>query len=387
MAEISIDQSKLPGVKEVCRDFAVLEDHTLAHSLQEQEIEHHLATNVQRNRLVQYDLQMAKQLQEEEDRKARARIQERHKDLERQDCEIAQEIQVKLVIEAEQRRRQEEDDEDIARILQQKELQEEKRRKKPHPEPLQKSTYDEGYYPESRGQPRGQESSAGRPGRGNSSPVAGGGEEGLQESQGTGKVFSGKEEAGARLEGLPLRPPRIWTSFVTLQASRTWHIKHPDQSLLIKVTTINSRTNEAFFFLLILTLFCSKLCWNPSWRSPGFLPASKDLPGDGLLPEHRDVHKQCLFFSPLSFSLGDLPPVSWAGQLNLAFVGQLFHSPPLPSRILVLGSRRAVFRPPLPSEDLVGLGRGQPKQAQGRRVERAPQRSSSLTRCNAGITA
>uniref|UniRef100_A0A670KJD2 Coiled-coil domain containing 50 n=1 Tax=Podarcis muralis TaxID=64176 RepID=A0A670KJD2_PODMU len=135
----------------VCRDFAVLEDHTLAHSLQEQEIEHHLATNVQRNRLVQYDLQMAKQLQEEEDRKARARIQERHKDLERQDCEIAQEIQVKLVIEAEQRRRQEEDDEDIARILQQKELQEEKRRKKPHPEPLQKSTYDEGYYPESRG--------------------------------------------------------------------------------------------------------------------------------------------------------------------------------------------------------------------------------------------
>uniref|UniRef100_A0A670KFN0 Coiled-coil domain containing 50 n=1 Tax=Podarcis muralis TaxID=64176 RepID=A0A670KFN0_PODMU len=380
MAEISIDQSKLPGVKEVCRDFAVLEDHTLAHSLQEQEIEHHLATNVQRNRLVQYDLQMAKQLQEEEDRKARARIQERHKDLERQDCEIAQEIQVKLVIEAEQRRRQEEDDEDIARILQQKELQEEKRRKKPHPEPLQKSTYDEGYYPESRGQPRGQESSAGRPGRGNSSPVAGGGEEGLQESQGTGKVFSGKEEAGARLEA---RRTRIGAPEVKGRSRRSPVQKRQAN----EVTTINSRTNEAFFFLLILTLFCSKLCWNPSWRSPGFLPASKDLPGDGLLPEHRDVHKQCLFFSPLSFSLGDLPPVSWAGQLNLAFVGQLFHSPPLPSRILVLGSRRAVFRPPLPSEDLVGLGRGQPKQAQGRRVERAPQRSSSLTRCNAGITA
>ncbi|XP_028587654.2 coiled-coil domain-containing protein 50 isoform X1 [Podarcis muralis] len=165
MAEISIDQSKLPGVKEVCRDFAVLEDHTLAHSLQEQEIEHHLATNVQRNRLVQYDLQMAKQLQEEEDRKARARIQERHKDLERQDCEIAQEIQVKLVIEAEQRRRQEEDDEDIARILQQKELQEEKRRKKPHPEPLQKSTYDEGYYPESRDRSYGSPREQARPRR------------------------------------------------------------------------------------------------------------------------------------------------------------------------------------------------------------------------------
>ncbi|MBZ3870317.1 Coiled-coil domain-containing protein 50 [Sciurus carolinensis] len=72
MAHISIDQSKLPGVKEVCRNFAVLEDHTLAHSLQEQEIEHHLASNIQRNCLVQHDLQewydakIARKLQEEE---------------------------------------------------------------------------------------------------------------------------------------------------------------------------------------------------------------------------------------------------------------------------------------------------------------------------------
>uniref|UniRef100_A0A670KHE4 Coiled-coil domain containing 50 n=1 Tax=Podarcis muralis TaxID=64176 RepID=A0A670KHE4_PODMU len=379
MAEISIDQSKLPGVKEVCRDFAVLEDHTLAHSLQEQEIEHHLATNVQRNRLVQYDLQMAKQLQEEEDRKARARIQERHKDLERQDCEIAQEIQVKLVIEAEQRRRQEEDDEERKRGGRRMPITTKAARQPPRTRSSmmqrspgscrRKSCWPATWTREQRRSPRTSTTHTNRCARG----------------QGKVTKVTGPEATSQR--GLPLRPPRIWTSFVTLQASRTWHIKHPDQSLLIKVTTINSRTNEAFFFLLILTLFCSKLCWNPSWRSPGFLPASKDLPGDGLLPEHRDVHKQCLFFSPLSFSLGDLPPVSWAGQLNLAFVGQLFHSPPLPSRILVLGSRRAVFRPPLPSEDLVGLGRGQPKQAQGRRVERAPQRSSSLTRCNAGITA
>ncbi|XP_053894831.1 coiled-coil domain-containing protein 50 isoform X2 [Malaclemys terrapin pileata] len=151
MAEISIDQSKLPGVKEVCRDFAVLEDHTLAHSLQEQEIEHHLATNVQRNRLVQHDLQVAKQLQEEEDLKARAQIQKRYKDIERQDCEIAQEIQVKLVIEAEQRRRQEEKDEDIARILQQKELQEEKKSKKHYPEPQGHTAHEDSYYPENGG--------------------------------------------------------------------------------------------------------------------------------------------------------------------------------------------------------------------------------------------
>ncbi|XP_065603887.1 coiled-coil domain-containing protein 50 isoform X2 [Cyrtonyx montezumae] len=148
MAEIGIDQSKLPGVKEVCRDFAVLEDHTLAHNLQEQEIEHHLATNIQRNRLVQHDLQVAKQLQEEEDLKARAQIQKRQKDLERQDSEIAQEIQVKLVFEAEQRRRQEEKDEDIARLLQQKELQEEKKRKKHYPESQGHKGYEDSYYSE-----------------------------------------------------------------------------------------------------------------------------------------------------------------------------------------------------------------------------------------------
>ncbi|XP_039929778.1 coiled-coil domain-containing protein 50 isoform X1 [Hirundo rustica] len=155
MAGIGIDHSKLPRVKEVCRDFAILEDHTLAHNLQEQEIEHHLATNVQRNRLVQHDLQVAKQLQEEEDKKARAQIQKHRKDLERQDCEIAQEIQVKLAFEAEERRRQEEKDEDIARLLQQKELQEEKKRKKHYPESQGHTGYEESYYAENGEQPWG----------------------------------------------------------------------------------------------------------------------------------------------------------------------------------------------------------------------------------------
>ncbi|XP_075572961.1 coiled-coil domain-containing protein 50 [Pelecanus crispus] len=140
---------------DMCRDFAVLEDHTLAHNLQEQEIEHHLATNVQRNRLVQHDLQVAKQLQEEEDLKARAQIQKHRKDLERQDCEIAQEIQVKLVFEAEQRRRQEEKDEDIARLLQQKELQEEKKRKKHYPESQGHTVYEDSYYAENGEHPWG----------------------------------------------------------------------------------------------------------------------------------------------------------------------------------------------------------------------------------------
>ncbi|XP_065496374.1 coiled-coil domain-containing protein 50 isoform X2 [Caloenas nicobarica] len=165
MAGIGIDHSKLPGVKEVCRDFAVLEDHTLAYNLQEQEIEHHLATNVQRNRLVQHDLRVAKQLQEE-DLKACAQIQKHRKDLERQDCEIAQEIQVKLVFEAEQRRRQEENDEDIARLLQQKELQEEKKRKKHYPESQGHTVSEDNYYAENeehpRGDPREQVSEPGR---------------------------------------------------------------------------------------------------------------------------------------------------------------------------------------------------------------------------------
>ncbi|KAM4887756.1 coiled-coil domain-containing protein 50-like isoform 2-T2 [Thomomys bottae] len=150
MAEVSIDQSKLPGVKEVCRDFAVLEDHTLAHSLQEQEIEHHLASNIQRSRLVQHDLQVAKQLQEE-DLKAQAQLQKRYKDLEQQDCEIAQEIQEKLTIEAERRRIQEKKDEDIARLLQEKELQEEKKRKKHIPEFSVANASGDNYYYEDGG--------------------------------------------------------------------------------------------------------------------------------------------------------------------------------------------------------------------------------------------
>ncbi|XP_060226143.1 coiled-coil domain-containing protein 50 isoform X1 [Meriones unguiculatus] len=153
MADVSVDQSKLPGVKEVCRDFAVLEDHTLAHNLQEQEIEYHLASNIQRNRLVQHDLQVAKQLQEE-DLKAQAQLQKHHKDLEQYDCEIAQEIQEKLTIEAERRRIQEKKDEDIARLLQEKELKEEKKRKKHITDSAGGSAFGDSYYYEDGDQPR-----------------------------------------------------------------------------------------------------------------------------------------------------------------------------------------------------------------------------------------
>ncbi|XP_032887589.1 coiled-coil domain-containing protein 50 isoform X1 [Amblyraja radiata] len=121
MAEFSIDQSNLPAVNAVCRQFAVREDHSLAHNLQEQEIEHHLASNVQRNRLVQNDLQVAKKLQEEENRKAQIRLQRHQREMEHHDNQMAQVIQDELSLENEKRRRQEEKDEAIARKLQEKE--------------------------------------------------------------------------------------------------------------------------------------------------------------------------------------------------------------------------------------------------------------------------
>ncbi|XP_039225031.1 coiled-coil domain-containing protein 50 isoform X4 [Crotalus tigris] len=316
MAEVSIDRSKLPGVKEVCRDFAVREDHTLAHSLQEQEIEHHLATNIQRNRLVKHDLQMAKQLQEEEDRKARIRLQEQHKNLEQQDCEIAQEIQVKLVIEAEQQRRQEEGDEDIARILQQKELQEEKRRKKLPPDPLRLGASEEVYPPENRGaKPRGSKedpfarprSEASRDPEAYDAEIAWKlQEEELRASQVDRRAAqvaqdeeiarllmaeekkaykkakerekkrqdpewkqeppeccaAGQEkdmtltEAGPRSPHEPVhRRPKTWSLTLALRISITWHIRYPDRSQLIKVTTTSSRRKPSSTFLSIDTDF------------------------------------------------------------------------------------------------------------------------------------
>ncbi|XP_028260391.1 coiled-coil domain-containing protein 50 isoform X2 [Parambassis ranga] len=143
MAEcnVSIDQKKLPGVKEVCRDFAVLEDHCLAYNLQEQEIESHLASNVHKSRLVQTDLQVAKRLQEEEDERAKAQSQIKQRDIERQDNEIALEIQDQLVRQAEQQRQQEEKDAAIARKLQEKEMKEERKRQK-----QLESNFEEEYF-------------------------------------------------------------------------------------------------------------------------------------------------------------------------------------------------------------------------------------------------
>ncbi|KAK7137147.1 hypothetical protein R3I93_017272 [Phoxinus phoxinus] len=143
MADFSIDKNNLPGVKEVCRDFAVLEDHCLAHNLQEQEIESHLASNVHKSRLVQQDLQVAKRLQEEEDLRAKVESKRQHRRLERIDNEMAQEIQEQLVRQAEQLRQQEEKDEAIARKLQEREMKEERKRQKQMEENFEEEYYED----------------------------------------------------------------------------------------------------------------------------------------------------------------------------------------------------------------------------------------------------
>ncbi|CAM4655491.1 unnamed protein product [Leuciscus chuanchicus] len=143
MADFSIDKNNLPGVKEVVRDFAVLEDHCLAHNLQEQEIESHLASNVHKSRLVQQDLQVAKRLQEEEDLRAKVESKRQHRRLERIDNEIAQEIQEQLVRQAEQQRQQEEKDEAIARKLQEREMKEERKRQKQMEENFEEEYYED----------------------------------------------------------------------------------------------------------------------------------------------------------------------------------------------------------------------------------------------------
>ncbi|KAF4083503.1 hypothetical protein AMELA_G00142470 [Ameiurus melas] len=143
MEDMSIDQKRLPGVKEVCRDFAVLEDHCLAHNLQEQEIESHLASNIHKSRLVQQDLRVAKRLQEEEDQRAKAQSQKQHQDIERTDNEIAQEIQEQLVRQAEKQKQQEAKDEAIARKLQEREMKEERKRQKQLEAKLEDQYYED----------------------------------------------------------------------------------------------------------------------------------------------------------------------------------------------------------------------------------------------------
>ncbi|KAG9343488.1 hypothetical protein JZ751_013654 [Albula glossodonta] len=237
MADFAIDQNNLPGVKDVCRDFAVLEDHCLAYSLQEQEstslnvslpvpvptlalgnrkqtlqrFENHLASNVHRSQLMQKDLRVAKQMQEEEDVQARVRVQSLHRHIEQNDNEIAKELQVQLVRQAEQQWQQEQKDEAIARKLLEKEMKEEKKKKK-----KQGASSVEPYHDDRGGSPRGSRHAPPEPswaGRSQRDPRAARG--GLSRDGGASRSVFYADGEGARVardpavqrKEKPARPP------------------------------------------------------------------------------------------------------------------------------------------------------------------------------------
>lgn len=124
MTEYPIDQSNLPHVDEVRRDFSVREDGALAHCLQEQEIEQHYASNIQKNKLVQKDIRIAKKLQDEEDERNKIRSLEKQRQIEERDSEYARAIQEELRRKAEECQRREEEDKEIAKKLQELEQKE-----------------------------------------------------------------------------------------------------------------------------------------------------------------------------------------------------------------------------------------------------------------------
>ncbi|KAM9445778.1 coiled-coil domain-containing protein 187 isoform 2-T3 [Clarias gariepinus] len=101
--------------------FSVLEDGALAHNLQEQEIEQHYSSNVQRNQLVQKDIRVAKRLQDEEKQRAQMLHEQATRQLEAQDSEYARKIQEEILHAADEERKREERDEEIAKRIQEEE--------------------------------------------------------------------------------------------------------------------------------------------------------------------------------------------------------------------------------------------------------------------------
>ncbi|XP_036599010.1 coiled-coil domain-containing protein 50-like [Trichosurus vulpecula] len=123
MSGLHVDRARLPGVQEVCQDFAILEDGALAHCLQKQEIEQHYASNVQKSQLVQMDIRIARKLQDVENQGSKLGKSHQQKKMEESDSELARSIQEEIHRKAEECRQREEDDQEIAKKLQ--ELEEE----------------------------------------------------------------------------------------------------------------------------------------------------------------------------------------------------------------------------------------------------------------------
>ncbi|XP_067873316.1 coiled-coil domain-containing protein 187 isoform X2 [Heterodontus francisci] len=121
MTEIAIDQSNLPRVQEVCRGFAVLEDGALAHNLQEQEIEQHYASNIEKNKLVRQDVCVAKKLQDAEELEAKHYSREHQQQIEELDSQYAKVVQEEIEKRVEESLQREQQDKEVARRLQEEE--------------------------------------------------------------------------------------------------------------------------------------------------------------------------------------------------------------------------------------------------------------------------
>ncbi|XP_048470789.1 coiled-coil domain-containing protein 50-like isoform X2 [Rhincodon typus] len=128
MTEIAIDKSNLPRVREVCRGFAVLEDGALAHNLQEQEIEQHYASNIEKNKLVRQDVCVAKKLQDEEELEAKHYSREHQQQIEELDSQYAKVVQEEIEKHVAESLQREEQDKEVARRLQQEEELRDQRR-------------------------------------------------------------------------------------------------------------------------------------------------------------------------------------------------------------------------------------------------------------------
>ncbi|XP_039655457.1 coiled-coil domain-containing protein 187 isoform X3 [Perca fluviatilis] len=105
MAELEIDQSNLPRVREV---------------------EQYYTTNIQKNQLVQNDIRVAKRLQDEEEEEQAQQstlLRQASRQLEEEDFEYARVIQEEIQRCAEEARRREQEDEEIAKRMQEEEEQ------------------------------------------------------------------------------------------------------------------------------------------------------------------------------------------------------------------------------------------------------------------------
>ncbi|XP_060710507.1 serine/arginine repetitive matrix protein 1-like isoform X2 [Hemiscyllium ocellatum] len=80
-------------VQDVCQKFQVLEDQTVAHVLQEQEIQQHLSANKLKSQGVRHNLELARKLQEQEDERSRQLRWKLHKYIQNLESDYPQTIQ------------------------------------------------------------------------------------------------------------------------------------------------------------------------------------------------------------------------------------------------------------------------------------------------------